>query len=498
MAATHVIEVEHSISSGLIKTLGLDGGGGGNGGKAASGGGGGGNGKLGQEIEKGNKTNKKGLGATLGIKFGIASLLKQSQVYTGFIGSMFQLFGALVDVILAPFLPILIPGIRLVASMIPIVSQYAQRIYEFLDATVMEFFRNLPIPDWIKDNVAQALSAILLGVVFLKFSGLWKPFTSLLDTFIGKPLWELISTMAGKVPAFLDNILIRAQLMAMDIIDALWPKLQPIIQPILDNIVKTLTLWGDFSSKVLSFILTPFKGLWRVLSEGLIQAGDGMLGRSLTALIRSAPIQALLNLAMTLGNHVSSLFTWLFKELPTTIGNLPVVKRIMAFISQKLGPGLMGKLFAKVGTKAGLKAIGTSLKALPVLGAVAEVGMGGWQAYEDYKKYGATAAGARLALTAATATAAFFDPTGITTAVASVGAHGAMSLAYDQMVGVKGDYATKYNQEQLAKEGWNKDMYIQVLGEEGDTKWIRYHKATKTQQDQSTVGIGMDRASQEG
>ena len=61
-----------------------------------------------------NKVFKK-----MGIEVGMKSILKQSQIFTGVVGSIFQILGALVDVTLAPFLPIIVPAIRKLGSLIP-------------------------------------------------------------------------------------------------------------------------------------------------------------------------------------------------------------------------------------------------------------------------------------------------------------------------------------------------------------------------------------------
>lgn len=60
-----------------------------------------------------------------GISFGLSSILKQSQIFTGFLGSVFQIVGGLVDVLLAPLMPILIPVLQILAKSIPIVSKVA-------------------------------------------------------------------------------------------------------------------------------------------------------------------------------------------------------------------------------------------------------------------------------------------------------------------------------------------------------------------------------------
>ena len=44
----------------------------------------------------------------MGIEVSLKSMLKQSQIFTSYVGSLFQIFGAMVDVMLAPLMPILI------------------------------------------------------------------------------------------------------------------------------------------------------------------------------------------------------------------------------------------------------------------------------------------------------------------------------------------------------------------------------------------------------
>jgi hypothetical protein len=106
---------------------------------AASGGGGGGAGsdskpgeKGKKDKEDGKKNDKASLGKLVGIQFGIAAMLKQSQIFTGFIGSIFQLIGMLVDVILAPLAPYLFKLVEIMASWIPIVGQMAQNTVDYL------------------------------------------------------------------------------------------------------------------------------------------------------------------------------------------------------------------------------------------------------------------------------------------------------------------------------------------------------------------------------
>ena len=59
----------------------------------------------------------------VGINFGLASLLKQSQLFTGFIGSLFQIVGGFIDVLLAPFMPFAFKILGYVAKIIPFVQE---------------------------------------------------------------------------------------------------------------------------------------------------------------------------------------------------------------------------------------------------------------------------------------------------------------------------------------------------------------------------------------
>jgi len=51
------------------------------------------------------QAQNKSLAALVGVQFSIAALLKNSQVFTGTIGALFQLLGAFIDITLAPLMP---------------------------------------------------------------------------------------------------------------------------------------------------------------------------------------------------------------------------------------------------------------------------------------------------------------------------------------------------------------------------------------------------------
>lgn len=86
-----------------------------------------------------------------GIQFGVSALLKQSQVFTSIIGTIFQLLGAMIDVMIGPLMPVIVKGIMWMAKLIPVVAKASQWVVDKL----ADFF------DWIqkaRDNFGGAMT----------------------------------------------------------------------------------------------------------------------------------------------------------------------------------------------------------------------------------------------------------------------------------------------------------------------------------------------------
>lgn len=109
----------------------------------------------------------------VGIGF-IIKLFKSSQVTKGIFKALFDILGALVDVILAPFVPLIVPLLQKLASQIPVVADWAQGIYDgivgvvgpkitrFLEIWDKEGWRAAMKYAWeaIKTPLADAISAL--------------------------------------------------------------------------------------------------------------------------------------------------------------------------------------------------------------------------------------------------------------------------------------------------------------------------------------------------
>ena len=74
----------------------------------------------------------------MGIEIGLRSILKQSQIFTSTVGSIFQILGALVDVTLAPFLPVIVPAIKKLGAFIPKWAKTMEGVSSWLTSYVFK------------------------------------------------------------------------------------------------------------------------------------------------------------------------------------------------------------------------------------------------------------------------------------------------------------------------------------------------------------------------
>ena len=81
--------------------------------------------------KKDEKQKGTSLKKLIGIDISLAAMLKQSQIFTGFLGSVFQLIGMLVDVVLAPLAPYLFRLVEIVASWIPKIAQWSEQAVQW-------------------------------------------------------------------------------------------------------------------------------------------------------------------------------------------------------------------------------------------------------------------------------------------------------------------------------------------------------------------------------
>ena len=209
--------------------------------------------KLAEEAKKTTKRNFiKEYAATAGINLTIASVLKQSQVFTSTLGSIFQILGALVDVILAPFLPYIVPWIRKLADTIPKIAAWAQATAEVVGPRIASFIA----------NVVEYVKPLLSGLK-AAFEGDFSTATEKIKGFFGK-LWNDIIEIAlpwlaiklEKIDEYLQNLWR----------DFLAPMLADVRDAIYDNFpqIEATVIW---LGKIFELIPAAWTEGTRVLSE---------------------------------------------------------------------------------------------------------------------------------------------------------------------------------------------------------------------------------------
>jgi len=148
--------------------------------------------------------NKKTTGYvrnTLGINLGIASILKQSQIFTGILGTIFQILGALVDVILAPFLPIIVPALKLMAENIPQIREKAEQIVGTMVKVITTIaFWIGKILNFLPGSIGKVFRDIVqywfLGLFLARLFGFHKMYMALTKT-IGAGIMFLLKKIFG-------------------------------------------------------------------------------------------------------------------------------------------------------------------------------------------------------------------------------------------------------------------------------------------------------------
>jgi len=133
---------------------------------------------------KGGKgKNEKNLAQQLkrlaGIDLGLGALLKQSQIFTGYMGNLFAIVGAIIDSVLAPLAPLAFKALAALGKKIPAIAAAAQkhipRIVERVTKIVQGFdgFMKKWWPNWAGTvaKIVGGLVAINLTLRMIRMGG---------------------------------------------------------------------------------------------------------------------------------------------------------------------------------------------------------------------------------------------------------------------------------------------------------------------------------------
>jgi len=213
----------------------------------------------------------KGAAKTAGIQAGVASILKQSQLFTGVIGTIFQIDGMLVDVAIMPFMPIIIPVIKLLAWTVPKFMWYTSKLQigvQFVVDMIGWFFGKVGDGiGWIINS--KWVQAMVEGVKTAAMA-VWKWVSNPSEWWSGplhpvKGFFEIIK-------GIIDSI--------VEIIQSAWSIAQGIIQGIWDFGKSAYDGIKEFISGIWDGLKTWAAGLWKNITDfvATINAWLGKLG----------------------------------------------------------------------------------------------------------------------------------------------------------------------------------------------------------------------------
>lgn len=80
-----------------------------------------------------------------GVSFSVASMLKQSQIFTGVVGSIFQIIGAMIDMALLPLIPIVVPIIKTMGTIFKVQGHVMRNPGSVAKSGLMMIIKSLPI-----------------------------------------------------------------------------------------------------------------------------------------------------------------------------------------------------------------------------------------------------------------------------------------------------------------------------------------------------------------
>lgn len=287
--------------------------------------------KVGNEIRK---NGLRGMKTSLGINLGIGAILKQSQIFTGLFGTLFQILGALADVLLMPLVPFFLPLIKLLAKSIPLVQKYSQNIVDGvvgIFSFIGDMFKSVAgffglsggeTFDKILGNLGKGLLMLFTTYGLLKVTGIWSLAKVFFKTELGQKL------------------------------------VQKYLSPLLSNILKYVTQgFPNFIKGIPAMIIKGTSSLVKGAGKTVVEVVK-FLGRNISKLIPTALKNFGIYLSTTLGNILKFImkpFSGLITKIALGLSKIPGLGG--------LGKGLLGKA-------------ATGAKFIPGLGAIVTAGFG--------------------------------------------------------------------------------------------------------------------------
>ena len=203
-----------------------------------------------QTIGLPGKLLSKGLGM-LGINLSLSTLLRQSQLFTGILGALFQILGGFVDVILAPFMPLLVKVVQKLGAQIPKIREFAQKAYVWLSDNFFPLVRRAAT--WLWDKISAGVEWV-------------KTFGPQIQETLGT-IWDVIQEVAGGTGDLLKSVFGWMK-------ENVWPVLKVLGETIWQLIQFT---WDWIKDTLWPGIKTAFDGIKTIIEGTLAWLKDTFL-----------------------------------------------------------------------------------------------------------------------------------------------------------------------------------------------------------------------------
>lgn len=134
----------------------------------------------GNQSKKDSKSLAGSLKRLVGIDLGLGALLKQSQIFTGYMGNLFSIVGAIIDTVLAPLAPVAFKALAALGKKIPVIAAMAEKhipkVVTWVQKTAVSidtFLKRWTHVKWAKylGLAIVGLTAINMSVKALMLSG---------------------------------------------------------------------------------------------------------------------------------------------------------------------------------------------------------------------------------------------------------------------------------------------------------------------------------------
>jgi len=168
------------------------------------------------------KTGIGKMGKVLGVSFGVGTLLKQSQIFTSMFGTVFQIIGAMADIILAPVFKVLAPKL----------GEFAEKAVQFAN----NFAGRLEVVlNWLWGD-SDGVKALFATVKFIK------------DQIIYGQLGFLFKMTKGDYNSEIESLGTLAKKKLTDWWNTSWQSIKDFFKPMIDWIKKTMGMADTISS----------------------------------------------------------------------------------------------------------------------------------------------------------------------------------------------------------------------------------------------------------